>query len=78
MEVKEIIYVMGGIVSVVASHFALKTKIEVVESDLKNHKENHGKLEQRVSEHESKIDQRLEKIDGKIDGLRDLILDKMK
>lgn len=78
MELRDLIYVLGGIIGIAASHFGLRTKIEVQRNDLENHKWNHGKLESRINEHENKIEIRLEKIDAKMDELKTLLIGKMK
>lgn len=78
MEVKDIIYIIAGMIAIVGSHFRNQFKIELVEAELKNHKENHIKLEQRVQEHENKIDAKLDVMNGKMDDLKNLIIEKMK
>lgn len=78
MEIKDLIYIIGGMIAIVASHFRNQNKIELVENDLKNHKENHAKLEARVSQHEEKIDEKLNSLSEKMDDLKTLIIEKMK
>ena len=62
MELSNILTIIGMAVMVIAAFFATKNDILLVRNDLNNHKENHAKLEQRVSDHEKKIDEKLEKI----------------
>jgi predicted nucleic acid-binding Zn-ribbon protein len=70
MEVKDWLYIIGIIGGAMATFFSLSTKIAVVTADLKNHKENHEKLEQKVVAHEEKINERLEKISEDIGSIK--------
>lgn len=89
MDVKDIIYIVGGMVTVIGSHFKLKNENDLTANNLLNHIRNHDKLEQRVTEHERSIDGRLQKIEqkiddkhsilnGKLDDLKDWLMDKFK
>jgi len=78
MEPKDWIYLAGlvatllvalivNLVSVVSAHNKQSNRIDLVNQDLQNHKENHLKLEERVEEHEQKIDGKLDAMNLKID-----------
>lgn len=89
MEIKDIFYIIGGMITIIGSHFKLKNDNDLTANNLLNHIRNHEKLEQRVSEHEKSIDGRLQKIEQKIDDkhtilnnklddLKDWLMDKLK
>jgi len=53
-------------------------QIQLVKQDLENHKQNHNKLEDRVTINENKIDEKLESLSGKMDDLKTLIIENLK
>ncbi len=77
LEIKDWLYIIGGAIALLASHFKLENKISVVETDMINHKDNHNKLEAKVMEHENKIDSKLSSLDTKIDSKHEIINEKI-
>ena len=82
MEVKDIYYIvalatmlLGGIVTVVVTVQNMKSKIDLVNQDLANHKSNHNRLQKQVDDHEDNVNLKLEKIDSKIDELKDMMIE---
>jgi hypothetical protein len=63
------------VVAITRSHEQQTAAIEIIKQDLSNHKENHKKLEERVTAHEEKIDQRLQTIQESISEVRDLVIE---
>jgi len=82
VEVKDIYYIvalatmlLGGIVTVVVTVQNMKSKIDLVNQDLANHKSNHNRLQKQVDDHEDNVNLKLEKIDSKIDELKDMMIE---
>ena len=61
-----------------AVKISAQNDVLLVKQDLENHKLNHNKLEERVTQHEDKIDQKLETLSGKMDDLKTLIIENLK
>lgn len=72
-----ILAIIGGIVWVNTQNSERKSDNSLVKQDLDNHKQNHEKLERRVTEHEDKIDDKLSKLDRKIDDKHNILNDKL-
>jgi predicted nucleic acid-binding Zn-ribbon protein len=78
MEFKDIYYLLtifgvavSGIVWVRDQNGKRKGEIDLVKQDLQNHKDNHNKLEARVSQHEEKIDEKLGSIMEKLGEIKE-------
>lgn len=78
LDIGTIIEIILLMVAIIGSHYTLKNEVNIVRNDLSNHKDNHAKLELRVTEHENKIDDKLETLSDKMDALKDLIIERTK
>lgn len=78
LDIGTVIEIILLMVAIIGSHYTLKNEVNIVRNDLSNHKENHLKLELRVTEHENKIDDKLSVLSDKMDNLKDLIIERTK
>lgn len=73
----DIITIVGAMIMILGSFYASQNDIKLVRNDLDNHRENHKKLEERVTSHEDKIDKKLAGLDSKIDEKHNILNDKL-
>ncbi len=78
LDVGTVIEILLLMAAIIGSHYTLKNEVNIVRNDLNNHKDNHSKLEERVTAHENKIDDKLNVLSEKMDALKTLIIENLK